>query len=457
MSTSVTPPRGLPAPGRRGRGLRSSRLRFGLAYAAAALLAAVAGVGADTVTLTNGTVLSAHRVRVEGSRVILEQSEGRIILPSSAVEEITYTSPLEPANGEGEPGTRRPFDVVGYLTQRFQRQTAQPGGTAPGAAAALLSEGRLDAAKASAESSLRSDPLDLESRLVLAAVALRRGRNSSARDELATILAAEPDNPAALVLAGELAYRQQRLDEAIQHWEHALERQADPLLENRLEQARRELQLAGGHESLFNPLFEVQIDGEVGLDLARQVVDALQQDHQELASELGLDSSPRIPVILYPDADFLASTGLSRHVVLGLFDGKIRVPLGGVFRIDADVRSTLRHELIHALVHIKSEGRAPRWLQEGLAQHFEGSSAQLYESELADLLRSGAPVPLASYPYWLALVEFIQARYGAGTIDGILDQLAAGAEADEALSRELGTDFSGLERAWREDLLERVP
>ncbi len=57
--------------------------------------------------------------------------------------------------------------------------------------------------------------------------------------------------------------------------------------------------------------------------------------------------------------------------VLGLFDGKIRVPLGDVAKFRPFVVTILTHELAHAMITEKTADQAPRWFQEGLAQHVE--------------------------------------------------------------------------------------
>jgi len=43
--------------------------------------------------------------------------------------------------------------------------------------------------------------------------------------------------------------------------------------------------------------------------------------------------------------------------------------------------TTLRHEYAHAVIEALSDGRAPRWLVEGLAAHFAGEGAALARSE----------------------------------------------------------------------------
>jgi hypothetical protein len=53
-------------------------------------------------------------------------------------------------------------------------------------------------------------------------------------------------------------------------------------------------------------------------------------------------------------------------------DGRIRVPAEGLASVSAQLSRTLKHELAHSFVWQKTLGRCPVWLDEGLAQWFEG-------------------------------------------------------------------------------------
>ncbi len=51
-----------------------------------------------------------------------------------------------------------------------------------------------------------------------------------------------------------------------------------------------------------------------------------------------------------------------------MYDGRIKMPIGGLERGSERLKRTLRHEYAHAAIVTLSRGKAPVWLNEGLAQ-----------------------------------------------------------------------------------------
>ena len=49
----------------------------------------------------------------------------------------------------------------------------------------------------------------------------------------------------------------------------------------------------------------------------------------------------------------------------------------GTDEVTPDLARVLKHELTHSFVGQKTHGRAPTWLQEGIAQWMEGTPQQL--------------------------------------------------------------------------------
>jgi hypothetical protein len=82
-----------------------------------------------------------------------------------------------------------------------------------------------------------------------------------------------------------------------------------------------------------------------------------------------LDRYPgdRVPVVLYSSQDFHDVTQTPSWTG-GVYDGRIKLPSRGVEDQDGAVlERTLRHEYGHVLVTQLSRGRAPVWLNEGVA------------------------------------------------------------------------------------------
>src|SRR5439155_11160 len=157
--------------------------------------------------------------------------------------------------------------------------------------------------------------------------------------------------------------------------------------------------------------------------------------------ETRFDHYPLQPiiVILYPQRQFYEATQADSNVA-GLYDGKIRVPIGGLQQLDAEARHVLVHELAHAFIAGKSHGTAPRWLHEGLAQSIEGKStgtatgvalAKEFEA-LADKETWGQEF---SYPSALSFVEYLDERPGFPALLDVLEAMAKGDAAEAAFEK----------------------
>ena len=81
----------------------------------------------------------------------------------------------------------------------------------------------------------------------------------------------------------------------------------------------------------------------------------------------------------------------------GVYDGKIRVPIGGGGQKPDLLKKVLFHEYAHAVVHGLSRGmNVPTWFNEGVAVYLESSGGSSREQDLYRRVQSGTPlVPLS--------------------------------------------------------------
>jgi hypothetical protein len=193
--------------------------------------------------------------------------------------------------------------------------------------------------------------------------------------------------------------------------------------------------------------------------LRSQVLEALEADYRDLSNDLG--ASPRnIYVSLYTDQAFFDVTHAAAWTA-ALNDGKIRMPISGVQTLTPEMASVLRHELTHSFVAQITHGRAPAWLNEGVAELEEGRTTAAIGPRLAALYTSGRQIPLnqlegefqgystaeasVAYAESIAAVEYIRATYGLSDVAQLLQRLGEGQSVESALRSTVHAGYAELE------------
>ncbi|HBG06827.1 MAG: hypothetical protein A2075_24770 [Geobacteraceae bacterium GWC2_58_44] len=301
-------------------------------------------------------------------------------------------------------------------------------------------------------------------------IALYLGKNyDAARADL--LQAGDGAKP--LLFLGKISYDTGDLPAALALWRRALEQDPDEKgTRGLIEKAERELPVESKMDKGFSSMFDLSFDAELPQGLAAEVLDALESAYNSVGADLGRFPTTRIPVLLYAKRDYSSVTA-GPDWSGGLYDGKIRLPVGGVTRITPQMRAILFHEFTHVLIAELTGGNIPTWLNEGLAEiqgrkEFSHPPADFAraakEGRLLSLATlsgsfgsmSGAEAALA-YQQSYSLAEFMVTRYGWYAVQGILKSLGERATIETAVAKALSSwslDLPGVIREWRESLPE---
>jgi tetratricopeptide (TPR) repeat protein len=453
---------------------------------ASALLLAGAAAQADTIVLKNGRRILALSVVEEGDRVKYETSAGQLSLPKSIVDHIEKggTVPMPDSPGAAaanlaisppsieisEEGNEIERGAVhdGAIDREFLAKVdgeAHSGSRAANAAAALahhaaaqfeVSHGDTEHALAEEHTALTFAPEQPDLLMNVAYMHLRRSEFKQSLDFLERARRVSPDNPDVPKLAGWAYYGMSKLEQAVAEWRRALLLRPDPEVRSALNKALRDKQEEENYKENESTHFTLHYSGEAEPGLAHDVLRTLEMHFSAIESELSFAPADSIGVILYTGEAFADITRAPGWVG-ALNDGRIRVPVQGLTSMTPELSRVLKHELTHSFIQQKTRGRAPTWIQEGMAQWMEGKRSNEHAAELAKIYdeRHGAPLAAfegswlnlhadaAAYAYaWaLANVEYLVQANGMVDMQRILDRIAAGSSTEAAIYEVLHINY----------------
>ena len=455
---------------------------------AALLLLAVSSV-ADTIVLKNGRRIVAANVKEEGERVSYETPAGTMSIPKSSVARIDHDgfaySSTERASAEVPIAAPQIAPVAGFeavlkatihgdsidfaYIARLESDARSGSALAVEKAAAahyvaaqfLTGKGDTSSAIDHYRQALEFAPKNVGLLLNLAVLYLNTNQPTAALDPLEIARRVEPNSADVAKLMG-WAYRDSnKIDQAITEWTRAEELHRDPDVERALEKAERDKAEEESYRQGETLHFALKYKGTATPELARAILRVLEDDFRDLESQLDYTPREQISVILYTE-DAFADITRAPGWVGALNDGRIRIPVRGLPGMSPDLARVLKHELTHSFVGQKSRGRAPTWLQEGVAQWMEGrrsssNAAVLVETaSQGDALRlhmlEGPWMSLSSgqaalaYAYALAAVEAIIQSGGVSDISRLLDRISAATSTEAALRETLHSDYSDLDQ-----------
>jgi tetratricopeptide (TPR) repeat protein len=415
----------------------------------AALLAAPAA-RADLLHLQGGGVIDADRWWIQGETLHVESGGGTVGLPRTMLVSVESSS----AKAKG-PGKR---DELKSAPLPSLKRVAP-------AAAAKMAEGNAALAARDFEKAaikfyeaLDEQPEAAGPRVGYALAEMALGRDAQALPVILDGLARDPESADLHEVLGSLRDREERVDDALAAWREAFRLAPSDRVRDKILKAEREMAAARDYEYSAAAHFTLRYDGALDQDLVASLTDFLEDSFRSLTSLYRHAPSQPITVLLYPQQAFHDVTQVGAEIA-GLYDGKIRVPMGGLKKLDAQAERVLAHELTHAIVQSKTRGNCPRWLHEGLAQIAEPRSLRRSDAvALARSVRADSPAtwPDAafSYPAALSFTRFLEQRRGFDLLVALLTRLGDGETPDEAFSALYGATYAELATAWAESLHE---
>lgn len=331
-----------------------------------------------------------------------------------------------------------------------------------------LKAGDHRAARESFERAVREDDSLYAAHLGLGLASFHLRDDSFAERELLRAAELSPQESVTYQFLGEIYYRKDDLETAAQYWEKAVERDAsNTSLRARLDRIRKEHHAEKDFNRDVTSHFLIKYEGREKIEAGRIILRILEDAYGEIGRALSYYPDRELQVILYSGQQFQEVTdapGWSGAV----FDGKIRIPIGGIEQETPGLRKLLYHEYTHAVVRAITP-RCPTWLNEGLAQHFEGREiAPVLRDGLRKMAKDGRLLPLtslegsfmglgtvqAAYAYLLSLssVRYMVDSFGMYRVRTILDELGKGVNIGKAIDIGIMISYAEFERGWMRSL-----
>ena len=208
--------------------------------------------------------------------------------------------------------------------------------------------------------------------------------------------------------------------------------------------------------------FAVRYEGGTGSVAGHLVTILLEEAYLKVGVDLGYYPTDKVGAVLYPQEKFHDITRSPKWAG-ALYDGRIKIPSGGLTRRTAELEKVIFHEYTHAVVHRISGGRAPKWINEGLAQLEESKRSSDYlvlSREVASTKGfslkqlEGSFMGLAgrdvsrAYAASLSATEYLRSEFGVRSIIMILEGVGKGLTTEEALFNVTYLTYDDLTRSW---------
>lgn len=254
-------------------------------------------------------------------------------------------------------------------------------------------------------------------------------------------------------LLGQIHERRGNIRTSLRHFEAALRQDpGDVTAREGALRLRTAVAFDATLDDLYGRHFVVKYPAGADRSLAVLTAARLERIYKTVGRLFAYYPSDPVTVVLYPADQFHAVTASPRWTE-GLYDGRMHLPLPARSRPIDEFDASLAHEYAHAVVSSMSAGRAPAWLQEGLAQASEAAvrparSRQapagapgdplLLQAHAGSFQGAAAGDAAAAYAESHAMVTHLIRRHGMKTMRRFLTALADDRDFDAAFQSAFG-------------------
>jgi tetratricopeptide (TPR) repeat protein len=270
----------------------------------------------------------------------------------------------------------------------------------------------------------------------------------------------DPKLATSYIYLGQIYYRRNEMAKALQRLEEAS--RLDPQ-DERLSAFYQKVKQGYAVQSNFREHgtahFTLLFEGEKSERIAEEVRGILEEGYREVGRALSTYPERPISVILYSRKQF-QEAARGPDWAGGIYDGKIHVPVGGEMDNAVALRGILYHEYTHALVQQTARKQVPTWLNEGLAETFEGrvtGHSHTFRPQGAfpplsalhgSFLSLDGPAAAAAYAESASAVGYLIDRYGFYRMHNLLEALSTKSFPD-AFEDAYLVSYSEFQKEWQ--------
>ncbi|MBI4778435.1 hypothetical protein HY792_05910 [Candidatus Desantisbacteria bacterium] len=210
--------------------------------------------------------------------------------------------------------------------------------------------------------------------------------------------------------------------------------------------------------------------------LAETTLSMVDSFHSQISLCIGdYASNTPVYIIIAPSREVFENlSGITEEWAVGMAAGINRIVILSPRRFGSksEIERLLRHEYTHILLHQATKGHSlPRWLNEGLAMHYESNIWHIPDDiRLTEAFFTHSLLPLdllswyfpsdrkkaeLAYSQSLDIVGYIIKEYGYESLTHLIREIAAGYDADTSLINSIGVDSHSLETEWYKSLGNR--